>query len=115
VTGCKDGSVRMWEVRTGALIQELLAVREGITPFTAGQVGSYHGIEALTITPDNRYVAAAGDDFVFGVWEISTGRMAASFRTDAKVRKCAASPRGHRFVAGDMSGRVHFLDFPKGG
>jgi WD40 repeat protein len=105
----------MWEVRTGALIQELLAVREGITPFTAGQVGSYHGIEALTITPDNRYVAAAGDDFVFGVWEISTGRMAASFRTDAKVRKCAASPRGHRFVAGDMSGRVHFLDFPKGG
>ena len=42
------------------------------------------------------------------VWDLETGAAVATFTCDAPVRCCAFAGE-HRVVAGDASGRVHFL------
>jgi WD40 repeat protein len=43
------------------------------------------------------------------VWDIETGQTIASFIGNHHLLTCAISPDGATIVAGEASGRVHFL------
>jgi hypothetical protein len=43
------------------------------------------------------------------VWDLETGKAVAAFTADAGPLSCALGPDGRAIVAGDESGRVHFL------
>ena len=43
------------------------------------------------------------------VWDLLSGKEVASFSGDTKFECCAIAPDGVTVVAGDRSGRVHFL------
>ena len=44
------------------------------------------------------------------VWDVERGTSIARLAVDAAIRDCAVVPDGSRIVAGDASGRVHFVD-----
>jgi hypothetical protein len=43
------------------------------------------------------------------LWDLSHGKVVATFTADAKLLACAVGPDGRVIIAGDESGRVHFL------
>lgn len=51
---------------------------------------------------------SASDDRTLKVWELASGTVIATFTCDAAALCCACAGGG-KIVAGDQSGRVHFL------
>src|SRR5262249_50105987 len=62
-----DGSLRLWETRTGKLRREL-------RPTTMLPDGYWHsGLWSVAFAPDGRTLAGAGDEGVVIFWEVATG------------------------------------------
>jgi WD40 repeat protein len=55
-----------------------------------------------------RRAVSASEDKTLKVWDLETGAVVATFTCDAAAR-CCAFAGDRRIVAGDESGRVHFL------
>lgn len=72
-----------------------------------------HGdrVKALAVLPGGRVVAAAGARVL--VWQAGFQRIDACFEADAVVT-CLAAPPSGAIVAGDASGRIHFLELIEG-
>jgi WD40 repeat protein len=85
-----------WELATGKLLHTL----EGHTDYVA----------AAAIARDEKTALSASSDCTVRKWDLATGRELASFSADAPVWTIAVTPDGGRAVAGDVVGRVHFLD-----
>ncbi len=68
-------------------------------------------VRALAILPDGRLVA--GTDRHVAIWRPDFQRICASFATDARVGRVLTLPSG-QIVAGDASGRLHFLELIEG-
>ncbi|OUL20117.1 hypothetical protein BV378_30415 [Nostoc sp. RF31YmG] len=90
-----DSTLKVWNWQTG----------EPLRTF----VGHTSYVSALALTPDGKYVISASYDNTLKVWDWQTGELLASFTGDSPIYCCAVAPDGVRVVAGDMSGRVHFL------
>jgi hypothetical protein len=75
VSGSSDGTVRVWELKTG---RELLV-------FDKHKGNTY---VTLAISPDDRWVLSGSTDGVIRLWELSSGREIHSF--DAKERNVVA-------------------------
>jgi WD40 repeat protein len=66
-------------------------------------------VTAVAVTGDGRYAVSRSQDNTLKVWELKTGRVVASFCGDSTIERCAVTPDGRTIVAGEASGRVHFL------
>ena len=44
------------------------------------------------------------------LWHLESGKEIATFTGDSKIESCAFTPDGRTIIAGDESGRVHFLE-----
>ncbi|MDT9296124.1 MAG: WD40 repeat domain-containing protein, partial [Arthrospira platensis PCC 7345] len=66
-------------------------------------------VNAVAIAPDGKRAVSASDDKTLKLWDLATGEEIASFTADAGFWACAVAPDGAGVVAGDESGRVHFL------
>jgi len=95
VSGSKDGTLKVWDLETG---RELRTLK-----------GHTDEIDAVTVTAEGRRVISGPWDRTLKVWDLETGREMASFTEDAKIYAVAMGPDDKTLVAGDMSGRVHFL------
>ncbi|WP_242048994.1 WD40 repeat domain-containing protein [Planktothrix sp. FACHB-1365] len=60
------------------------------------------------ITPDGKF-AVSGSYKTLKLWDLVTGKELTAFIGEAKMLSCAIAPDGVTVVAGDGSGRVHFL------
>jgi WD40 repeat protein len=50
-----------------------------------------------------------GSNNTIKVWDLSSGKVIASFTGESSIACCAIAPDGVTIVAGDTSGRVYFL------
>jgi WD40 repeat protein len=99
--GSADGTVRIWDTKTGALLREL----EGI-PNT--------GVTALAYSRVGTRLAAAGAEQVC-VWELPSGRSVASLKGDlAEVNGLAFSPDGRQLVTGSGQRTILLWDVERG-
>jgi len=61
------------------------------------------------LTPDGKQVVSASDDHTLKVWDLHSGEEIATFTGESNILCCAVAPDGLTIVAGDNSGRLHFL------
>jgi WD40 repeat protein len=66
-------------------------------------------VNAVALTPDGQYAISASNDNTLRVWDLESGRVIARFIGDSALNFCAIAPDGVTIVAGEASGRVHFL------
>ena len=95
VSGSEDGTLKVWGLKTGREVRAL-----------AGHSG---GVRAVAVTPEGRYVVSGSDDRTLKVWEIETGTASITFHGEAPFYSVAVTFEGRTVIAGDESGRVHFL------
>ncbi len=72
-------------------------------------VGHSFWVFAVDLAPDGKTAISASDDRTLKIWDLLTGKEVASFSGEGEFDCCAFAPDGVTVVAGDRSGRVHFL------
>lgn len=90
----RDNRIRLWNVKAG---QE-----------TAILVGHKYSVDDIALSANGRF-ATSLEDKVLNVWSVRAKRIIATFRSNTSLNCCAISHDGARIVAGDVDGRIHFL------
>ena len=88
-------TLKVWDLRTG----EVLRTLEGHTG----------GVNDVAITPDGKTAVSASSDATLKVWDLKSGLEIAGFHGDSILRACDIPPDGKTIVAGEATGRMHFL------
>ncbi|MBD2562317.1 MULTISPECIES: WD40 repeat domain-containing protein [Nostoc] len=65
--------------------------------------------KAYAIAPDGKIAVFGSTDNTLKVWDLQTGKEISTFIGESSIYCCAVSPDGLTIVAGESSGRVHFL------
>ena len=63
----------------------------------------------VSITHDGKEAISASWDNTLKIWDLETGKILASFTGESPLYCCAITPDRKTIVAGEQSGRVHFL------
>ena len=95
VSASNDNTLKVWDLETG---RELLTFK-----------GHNDEVKAVSVTPDGLKAVSASYDNTLKLWDLETGREIYTFSGDSPIYCCAVSPDGLTIVAGDSSGKVHFL------
>lgn len=96
LSGSDDKTLRIWDVGSGETVKTL-----------EGHAGA---VTALAVLSDGRVVSASVDS-TLRVWDVGSGKMLARFTFDVAAPSALASLDGQSFVAGDVSGRLHYFRF----
>ena len=93
ISASSDNSLRLWDISQGIELRKF----------------SIHSssVNSVVVTPSGEYAISADD--TIKVWHIQTGRIVASFSVESSILSCAVTSDGLTIVAGELSGRVHFL------
>jgi len=95
ISASDDNTLKVWDLETGEHIRTL----EGHTDW----------VSAVAVTRDGSRAISASGDYTLKVWDLETGEVLGIFNGESALYACAVSPDGKNIVAGDASGRVHFL------
>jgi WD40 repeat protein len=87
-------TIKVWDLERGKELRTL-----------TGHAGT---VTTVAVTPDGRRVVSASADRTLKVWGLESGKLVATFSGDGEIAACAVAPDG-TIVAGEASGRVHFL------
>jgi WD40 repeat protein len=93
-TGSRDGTVRLWEAKTGRQLHVL-----------KGHAG---WVKSVSFRGDSKVLASAGDDEAVILWDTATGRNLLPLKGAGNL--VAFPPSGSRVVAAGRSGRVKLFD-----
>ena len=95
--GCRDQSVRVWDLERGAAV----ATFEGHTGF----------VTAVCVTEEGRRILSSSNDGTLRLWDLVSGGCAAVLRGHAKpVLCCAVTPDGARAVSGSEDKSLRLWD-----
>jgi WD40 repeat protein len=95
VSGSDDKTIRVWDLENG---QEIITL-EGHTDW----------VNAVVVTSDGRNALSGSRDSTLKVWDLESGQMIVEFSGDGAITSIALAPDGRTVIAGEVSGRVHFL------
>jgi WD40 repeat protein len=99
--GLSDGRVRIWDAKTGALLQNFNGIPD-------------EGVNAVAYSSDSKWLAAAGGNRVC-VWEVPSGRAVATLTGDLTgVNGLAFSPDGRQLLTGDQQCKLLLWDVETG-
>ena len=99
VSASHDRTLKVWDLEKG---EEKITLR-----------GHDVWVNAVIITPDGKYVVSASNDCTLKVWDLGQGVIISNFTGDSSFQTCDISPDGESIVAGDASGKIHFLHIDK--
>ena len=71
--------------------------------------GHSGSINAVAVTPDTKLAVSASNDNTLKVWDLFSRREIATFAGESEIKCCAIAPDNLTIVAGEVSGRLHFL------
>jgi WD40 repeat protein len=94
VSASYDKTLKVWDLESGRALRTL--------------EGHANWVSDVAVTADGQRAVSASGDNTLKVWDLDSGLPVASFHCDASVLCCAIA-RGRTIIAGDGSGRVHFL------
>ena len=92
VSGSADHTLRVWDLATGQTKTTL----QGHTT-------------TVVLTPDGRHVVSGSADHTLRVWDLESGKEIAAFTGESDFSSCAVASDGRTIIAGESSGRLHFL------
>lgn len=95
ITGSRDGTVRVWDWSNAELLRTV-----------PGHLGT---VTDLVMTHDGRSIVTTSRDCTLKLWDLGKSTPIATFSGDSELRSCAITPDAATIIAGEESGRVHFL------
>ena len=95
VSGSDDKTLKVWDLETG---EELRTLK-----------GHTYWVSAVAVTPDGRKAISGSWDHTLKVWDLETGDVIATFAGEGPIIATAIGSNGLNIIAGESSGRVHFL------
>ncbi len=100
-SGGADGTVRVWEARSGKLLHELK--------------GHAFGVRTVAYAPDGASLASGGADGTVRVWEARSGKLLHELKGHAGgVRTVAYAPDGASLASGGADGTVRVWEARSG-
>jgi WD40 repeat protein len=66
-------------------------------------------VTAVVVTPDGRHAVSGSADHTLRVWDLESGKEIAAFTGVSDLSSCAIASDGRTIIAGESSGRLHFL------
>lgn len=95
ISASEDETIKVWDLRDGATLFTLYDHTAAVT--------------AVAVTLDGQRLLSTSRDHTLKVWNLASRDVIASFSGDSTLHSCAVAPDGVTIVAGEESGRVHFL------
>jgi WD40 repeat protein len=100
-SGCRDDTMRLWEVATGKLDETL-----------TGHTGDVYGV---AFSPDGKLLASASGDKTIRLWDVATRRVVRTLDGhDDLVRSVAFFPDGGKLVSSSADKAVRVWDVGEG-
>jgi WD40 repeat protein len=101
VTGSRDGTINVWELRKGRLVRSIRAHE--------------NRLDSLAITPDGRIAVSSAHDGALESWDTVTGAHLRTFvGGGGGIRVVALSSDGKHLVSGATDGRIGIWDLHSG-
>jgi WD40 repeat protein len=101
--GRDDDSIRLFDLKTGKRIKAF------------DRDGSSDSIEAIALSPDNRYVASANADWTITVWDVPTGMELLSLEGHSNdINSLIFSNDGRYLLSGAADQTIRVWDFKTG-
>jgi WD40 repeat protein len=95
VSASVDGTLRIWDLESA----QSLCMLQGHTDW----------VTAVAVTPDGRRTISGSGDRTLRVWNLESGEYSAGFTGEGPISHFAVAPDGRTIIAGEKSGRWHFL------
>ncbi|MBW4666961.1 MAG: hypothetical protein KME60_05830 [Cyanomargarita calcarea GSE-NOS-MK-12-04C] len=101
------------QVRQGQTEPWLRPLTPNLTPPGGRLLRTLNGhndlVNAVGVTPNGKQVISGSVDNTLKVWNLETREVVTTFTGDSPIYCCAIAPDGVTIVAGEKSGRLHFL------
>jgi WD40 repeat protein len=102
LTGSADGSLILWDARTGKPLKTVPAAHQGVVYYVA-------------LTPDGKKAVSCGEEKTVRVWDLATGKESASNSDNGSgVRGVSVSPDGKWFATTGYDLSVRLIDVQTG-
>ena len=96
LSGSYDGTLRLWELETGAELHRF--------------EGHEYAVTTVTALADGRRALSGSYDRTLRLWDLETGAELGRLTFDAAAIAVAWSPKRGAAVVGDARGRVHVVE-----
>ncbi|WP_181154211.1 hypothetical protein [Nostoc sp. 'Peltigera membranacea cyanobiont' N6] len=97
--GFADGTLKLWDLKNG--------IEQCIFPNITSPIS---GILGLKIVSNRQLFISVSINGNLKIWNFENKRLVASFTADDRLLCCAVTHDGKKIIAGEDSGRLHFLE-----
>jgi WD40 repeat protein len=94
VSASEDQTIKVWDVQTGRVLRTL--------------AGHTSAVTSVAVTANGRRVVSASSDYTIKAWDVERAMALTTFHCDASPQCCVLAEE-NLVIAGDLSGRLHFL------